>query len=268
MRIKPIVLFFLLAYLLSWYSWLLKFAGVPTSGGLNPLGPLVSALIVTGIFAGWPGIKSLLKRLILWRVPFRWYVTVLLLPMLICGIATLLNVFAFGAQAPEVSLQRSWKDLLDKFIFIFFFIGLGEEPGWRGFALPHFQTTRSPLKASIVLAFFWAIWHLPLFGTEFKKEQYLPFLISLLAATILITWIFNHTRGSVLIPMIFHATVNTIGAGYFFQMFSGSDLNRMWWIYAILWALASIIVILVPSSGILRKGLSAEDLHLVRVRNG
>jgi CAAX protease family protein len=86
-------------------------------------------------------------------------------PMFICGIATLLNVFAFGAQAPEVSLQRSWKDILDKFIFIFFFIGVGEEPGWRGFALPHFQTTRSPLKASIVLAFFWAIRHLPLFLT-------------------------------------------------------------------------------------------------------
>src|SRR5262245_41051538 len=260
MKNKPLLLFFILVYPLSWYSWLLKFAGVPTSGGLNPLGPLVSALIVTGIYYGRAGIKALLKRLVLWRVPFRWYAVVLLLPILINGIATLVNVFVFNAPGPEVSLQKSWKGLIDQFIFIFLFIGLGEEPGWRGFALPHLQASRSPLKASLILAFFWAIWHLPLFGTEFTTERYIPFLISLVAATILITWVFNHTRGSVLIPMIFHATVNTVGAGYFFQMFSGPDLNRMWWIYAILWTLATIIVILIPSSGILKKGLSAEDL--------
>lgn len=257
---RPLIPFFLIAYLLSWYPWLLSMAGVRTSGGLNPLGPLVSALIVTGVTSGWKGIKALLKRLVLWRVNILWYAVVLLLPVLINGLSTILNVFVFGAPAPVVSLAASWKNLVGQFIFIFFFIGLGEEPGWRGFALPHLQSSRSPLKATLILAAFWAIWHAPLFGTEFKREQYLPFLISLLAATIIITWIYNHTRGSILIPMIFHSTVNTFGAGYFFQMFTGPDLNRLWWIYTILWATASLVVILIPSSGILRKGLSKEDL--------
>jgi membrane protease YdiL (CAAX protease family) len=252
-RRQPLVCFSLLAFLLSWYPWLLSFAGVKTSGGMNPLGILVAALIVTGIARGWAGIKELLRKLVLWKVRWIWYAFVILFPILACSVSTLLNVFVFGAPTPEVSLAASWKNLVEQFIFIFLFIGLGEEPGWRGFALPRLQNSRSPLKASLILAVFWAIWHVPLFGIEFTNRQIAPFLISVFAATVILTWIYNHTRGSVLIPMIFHAAVNTIGAGYFFRMFTGTDLNRIWWIYTIVWVFTATIVILVPSSGLLEK---------------
>jgi membrane protease YdiL (CAAX protease family) len=255
----PLIPFFFLAFLLSWYPYLLSLTGVRTSGGINPLGPFVSAMIITGITRGRTGLKKILQRIVLWRVNWKWYALVIALPILISAAAMFINVL-FGAviNAPA---DLSWKSLPEQFIFILLFIGLGEEPGWRGFALPQLQTSRSPIRSSLILALFWAIWHLPLFGTEFHPAQYGPFLISLLAATFLMTWIYNHTRGSILLPMIFHASVNAIGAGYFYRMFAGSDLDRMWWICTFFWTIATLIVILTPSSGILRKGLSFDDLN-------
>jgi uncharacterized protein len=261
-RRHPLIPFFFLAFLFSWYPWLLSLIGVRTSGGINPLGPLVSAIILTGTLSGWSGIKQLFRRIFLWRVHWIWFAIVLLFPIAVCTISAMINTFAFGAPVPEISLTASWKNLLEQFIFVFLFIGLGEEPGWRGFALPHLQIKHTPLQASFILGVFWAIWHLPLFGVEFRPAQYIPFLLALFAATVLITWIYNHTRGSILLPMMFHAMVNTIGAGYFFKMFTGPDFDRLWWIYSVLWALSALIVILIPSSGILNKGLSQDDLNL------
>jgi hypothetical protein len=66
--------------------------------------------------------------------------------------------------------------------------------------------------------------------------------------------------------MIFHAAVNTIGAGFFFPMFNGADLNRLWWIYAALWGMFAILIILIPASGMSGKGLTAEDLNVAPLR--
>lgn len=235
--------FFLLAYLLSWYPWLLHLAGVTRGeGGLNPLGPLVAALVLSAITGGWKSSKRLLRPIIEWRVGVRWYAVVFLLPAVICVVIVLLNV-SLGAPRPTAVQLAKWTELPERFLFIFLFVGLGEEPGWRGFALPRLQAKYSELRASLILAVFWAAWHLPLTATELKPEHVPQFLISIFSATLVLTWVFNRTKGSVLLPMIFHSAVNTIGGGYFFQMFSGANLLRLWWLFAAAWCLAGIFAV-------------------------
>ena len=233
--------FFLLAYLLSWYPWLLHLAHVTRGeGGLNPLGPFVAALILSGITGRWISIKRLLKRLVEWRVGVRWYAFVLLLPAAICVLVVSLNLL-LGAPHPTAAQLAKWPEMPSRFLFIFLFIGLGEEPGWRGFALPRLQQKYSELGASLILAVFWAAWHLPLTATELKIQYVPQFLIGILSATVVHTWVFNRTKGSVLLQMIFHSAVNTVGAGYFFQMFSGADLVRLWWLFSAAWCLTAIL---------------------------
>jgi len=136
-----------------------------------------------------------------------------------------------------------WAGLVDRFIFIFLFIGLGEETGWRGYALQNLQKTRSPLQASLILAPIWALWHLPLFGLEIHTNIAIPFLIGVFSATILGTWIYNRTNGSVLLQMLFHTTVNTVGAGFIFQMFQPEQVVILWWVYSAVWLTLALSVL-------------------------
>lgn len=239
-RRYPLPPFFLLTYLLSWYPWLLHLAHVtPGKGGLNPLGPFVAALILSGIIGGWRNIKGLLKRLVEWRVGVGWYTFVLLFPAFIGVLVVALNLL-LGAPRPTAAQLAKWPEIPSRFLFIFLFIGLGEEPGWRGFALPRLQQKYSELGASLILTVFWAAWHLPLTATELKIEYVPQFLIGIVSATVVHTWLFNRTKGSVLLQMMFHSAVNTVGAGYFFQMFSGADLVRLWWLFSAAWCLTAI----------------------------
>lgn len=235
------IVFFALAYLLSWYPWFLALARGTTSGP-NPLGPLVAALIVTALTEGRSGVKTLLARIVRWRAGLRWYAVAFLLPAAIC-IAAAGVVALVSGPTLQLSKLAGWQDVVEKFIFIFLFIGLGEEPGWRGFALPKLQKKRSPLAASLVLAPLWAIWHLPLMGNEFPLAILPAFLIAIFPATILATWIYNRTNGSVLLPMLFHSAVNTVGAGLIFPLFAGNNLIALWYVYAALWIATTVIVV-------------------------
>jgi membrane protease YdiL (CAAX protease family) len=232
-----LVTFFLLAFLLSWYPWFLALAQGRASGP-NPLGPLVAALIVTGLVEGWPGIRALLGRIVQIRIGLRWYAVVFGLPVALCAVA--LAIMAALGQVTALPNTAAWRELPDRFLFIFLFIGLGEEPGWRGFALPRLQKKNSPLIASLILAPIWALWHLPLMGNEFPPAVIPAFLISLLGGTILQTWLFNRTKGSVFAQMLFHATVNTVGAGLSFPLFKGPSFTLFWYVYALLWLITGI----------------------------
>jgi len=228
-----LLLFFGLAYLLSWYPWIIALAQ-GRSTGPNPLGPFVAAMIVAALAGGWRELKDLLSRLVRARVGWRWYAFVFALPLVLCLAAAAVAILVTGSHL-VLPVSDKWREVPDRFIFIFLFIGLGEEPGWRGFALPRLQKNHSPLVASLILAPLWAIWHLPLVGHEFPLPILPAFLVSVLGATLVQTWFFNRTSGSVLLQMLLHATVNTIGAGLIFPLFSGAALLVLWWTNALLW---------------------------------
>jgi membrane protease YdiL (CAAX protease family) len=86
--------------------------------------------------------------------------------------------------------------------------GIGEETGWRGFALPRLQKGRSALSATVILWLVWAFWHLPLFFYSYPLPVLPGFLIGLLAGSITFTWLYNSTRGSVLMTALWHGAFN------------------------------------------------------------
>jgi len=132
---RQLLTFFVLAFVFSWYPWIIAVARGQTSGP-NPLGPLIAALIVARIANGWPGVRDLLGRMVLARIGLRWYAVIFGSPMVMCAGAVAIMA-AFG-KIPALPETAAWRELPERFIFIRLFIGLGEEPGWRGFALPRF----------------------------------------------------------------------------------------------------------------------------------
>ena len=237
---RRLTVFFTLAYLFSWYPWLIALAQGKNTGP-NPLGPFIAAITVLAVSDGWHGVRALFARVVRGKIGRCWYAVVFGLPFALCLIAAgLTNAFGFQSALPT---SNAWRELPDRFIFIFLFIALGEEPGWRGFALPELQRRFSPFMASTILAFFWALWHAPLLGNEFAWQVVPAFLVSVVGATFVQTWIFNRTRGSVFAPMLLHATVNTLSGGLMLPLFHGDGVIVLWWTYAIVWLLAGLIAI-------------------------
>lgn len=178
-------------------------------------GPTLAALIITGITGGRAAMRTLLGRLLIWRVGWRWYAAAIGLPGLISlGAITLSTIRGIPLEPLP---PFSWSLLLMLPVaFLVRGIINGEEIGWRGFALPHLQSRWNALAASLWLGTVWALFHLPIFfvqgpgllGSQNNMHP-LAFVIDVLAGAVLMTWLFNHTQGSLLIAYLYHAAVNT-----------------------------------------------------------
>src|SRR5919112_183469 len=170
-RRHPLITFFVLTYVLAWILWLPLVVlqdTIPAPLGLvlDILGsavPSLLAIVLTAIVFGRGALRKLLGRLLIWRVNPFWYLVVVLLPVALAGGVVGLNTLMGG---PALSLGMP---LLGVAVFLAFSIvpgsALGEEIGWRGYALPRLQTRRSSFSASLILAPIWALWHLPLWLT-------------------------------------------------------------------------------------------------------
>jgi membrane protease YdiL (CAAX protease family) len=231
-----LVIFFSLAYALSWSISLLE----PHS--LLPLGPLLAALLVLPFAAGRAGVKDFLSRIVRWRVGLRWYMLALGLPLALFAAAFGLNVL-LGADAPMWYRVPPLAELPGLLLFILIAIGLGEEPAWRGFALPRLSAGRSALAGGLLLFALHAVWHLPLFGLEYDLQNGVPWLLMLMGGTIFSTWMYYRTDGNLLLPVLFHTSVN-IGAKYLFNpLFGGADMLRLWWLIGGVWLLVGCALV-------------------------
>jgi membrane protease YdiL (CAAX protease family) len=115
----------------------------------------------------------------------------------------------------RVRADGGWGDLLILFLLsaayrFFFANACGEEPGWRGFALPRLQALYSPFTANLILAFFWALWHLPLPQAQglTNPPAFAWYYVGTFSHCIIIAWLFNHTRGSILVAGLLHVSSN------------------------------------------------------------
>lgn len=224
-----LVIFFALAYVFTWSNWLpqaLNSRGVTSiqvPGFLTLLagyGPALAAIIVASLAHGRQGLRELFGRLFRWRVGIQWYLIALFLPVLITLLVITLNNLTGGAT-PDFSAAGFpfgpaetplWqKILILLLVFTLGFDGLGEELGWRGFALPKLLERYSPLVSSLILGALWAVWHFPYALSEGSFLSVVPlhwFFINLLAVSIIYTWIFINTNGSLLLALLFHAAGN------------------------------------------------------------
>jgi uncharacterized protein len=240
---QPLISFFVLAYALSWWPWVL-YALDLSPQPIVGFGPFLAAIVVLLITSGKSGIVGLLRRMVRWRVGLRWYAVALLLPVGISLAAAAFNVL-LGAQAPSSVELGGWTGLFSTFAIVLLVPGLGgawEEPGWRGYALPRLQVGRSALVASLILWVGVAVWHLPLM---IIGEIHWSDIVFILGFVIVFNWVFNNANGSVLILMLMHAMNNTIGGSFISPMFSGADSIRDAWLYAALWCAVAIVVVVV-----------------------
>lgn len=230
MRQHPLFSFFFMAYAFSWImsipyilgQWGVLHGNFIIIFVIKSFGPFLAAYIMTGIMEGREGVLRLRQSIKQMRVGWQWYLFILLgIPaLMLLGIAMLPGALAsFQGFPPHFVVTY-----LVSFVLIFFGGGpLGEEPGWRGFALPRMQARYGMLGGTLLLGVLWTFWHLPDFLTDAQRGGpsadfvtlltiNLPiFLLMVTAMAVIFTWVFNHTRGSVFISILLHASINTFG---------------------------------------------------------
>src|SRR3954465_2466564 len=238
----PLVFFFIFAFAGTWLfelPYVLSEYGVGLLPYSSPVllwtspvsifvGPFLAAFVMTGVTEGRAGVRRFLRRFVLWRGGFRWYLFAFVgIPVIavlsVIFIPGVLGSFqGLGALAPL--------SLLGVFLYVFFLGGaLGEEPGWRGFALPRLQSLHGPLVGSLILGPLWALWHLPLFFTPWNELTTFNLVVFFLATTcfaIMYTWVFNNTKGSVLMAILIHASFNASVTGILAPLFPSPILEH------------------------------------------
>lgn len=252
--------FFVLAIAISWCSWPLYAVGLLPQFEFLPIGPLAAAVIVIGLAEGRAGFRAWGRRLIRWRVGWVWYAVALLLPAMMALLTGFANM-ALGAPAPGLA-EVTWSGLLA--VFAVRLVNpldgpLGEEPGFRGYALPLLQARRTPLASAALLGVVVSLWHLPLVLAGQLSLMGLP---STFAITFLYVWLFNRTGGSVLLTYLFHNSQGTFTLGSF--GFSGADADRAELIYFAVVVFAVLATVLLDRDGWRAAPDSAIDAVLPR----
>jgi uncharacterized protein len=216
-RSRPLIAFFMLAFGITWAVWVPRAVGIPVGavGQLWTWVPAVVALLAAALTGGRGALRDLGARLVRWRVGWRWYLVVVLGPAAFSVAVALLYALmggSFAAATPPALRGETPLVILPLFLVVLFVTdGVGEELAWRGFALPRLLASYNALVASLTLGVLWALWHLPLVWTEVAPLYQQPVWLLLLdttAKSILFTWVFLHTRGSVLVAALLHATTN------------------------------------------------------------
>ena len=173
--------------------------------------PTIAALIMTGLSGGTPAVKKLLSGFTIWRVSYKWYLAALFLIIgpLIFALVYIMLGFEYVGIDPSFTASAAVVALLSTL-----YLGpIAEEAGWRGFALPKLQKRFSALTSSIILGVIWACWHLPLYLIEPRMPFYI-YLPLVTVLTILFTWLYNNTRGSLIIAVLAHFSFNFTAAWF------------------------------------------------------
>ena len=208
-------IFFLIAYAISWTAWIILFAQhfSPFGGAgrklyvIAVLAPHAAALVTTALGGGSAAIRGFYCR-VRRRIPLRWAIAAICVPPFIYLIRDAIAVgFGLSHGAFFHSPPRSVTALIIGQLIVV----VGEEPGWRGFALPRLIARFGAIVGTLTIGLAWTFWHLPLFiipGTPQHETNLLAFALELIAWSMVITLIMMHVRGSVVPAMLFHASAN------------------------------------------------------------
>jgi uncharacterized protein len=227
---NPVPAFFILAFLFSWGLWFLMVTlslslKDPLGSVINSLaifGPTLAGLILTAALYKVDGLRQLIARLSPSKVRVRSWLTVILLPFVIMIVALTIALLPSGSF-PTKLISRIWiLPLLLEALRIFFLGGpLGEEIGWRGFALPRLLDHNSPFKASLILGLIWGLWHMPIYFVSGSGQNdmlksggsfsmlFPAFVVWTIGLAVLFTWVYKKTKENLLAAILFHTAVNT-----------------------------------------------------------
>jgi len=252
---------------------------LPTGVALaSALSASIAGIIMTAVEDGRDGLKLMLSRLLRWRVGIGYWLFALLflVPAILLG--SMFNHF-FNGDPPSLNNVTLTFEILPMFIGFFIVAGLGQELGWTGFLTPRLQARYSALTSCFIRAILGGIWHLPLFiysGLQHPALADFPYsgwiaqkgflvaigtliLMFLIPWSIFFSWIFNNTRGSLLLVAVLYGAEIWVA---YFMLCSGinpSNLNNYWGYGAVLVVVAILIVVTTGSENLSRK--NARIVH-------
>jgi membrane protease YdiL (CAAX protease family) len=238
---RPLVSFFVLAFALTWLLFLPWMASEGDGIPWFTFGPALAGFAVAAVTEGWGGVKRILAAMGRWKVAPIWYLVAIGLPLLLQLASALINPL-LGAPAPNWGAIPPLAEIVPWVALFLVFSGpLGEEPGWRGFALPRMLERQGALAASLTLGVLWAAWHLPL-GLVGDLTIYGS--VNAVLAAIVFTWLWQNTRGSVLLAILMHASHQN-SVRYLSGVFEDADRVQQQWIAVALWAVVALAIVVV-----------------------
>lgn len=241
-------IFFLLTFTLTWAMWI-PASLIKAGGGASILGPDspvgqlarwmpgIAAILLTAILTGKKGVGGLFRPLKIWRVNIGWYLFAALFQPVLFVVARWIDAL-FG-NTYEIVPPLSAVDAPIAFVVPVVIItaipgAFMEELGWRGFALPRLHNRNSALIASIILGLIWGVWHIPsmMYFDETNVWNVTWAVLNFIPATILFTWLFNNTKGSLLLVTLYHASVQY--SNNFLGLIPTQTADHLTWLAAIL----------------------------------
>ena len=270
--------FFALTFIVTWTFFI---ASVALSGRVSSgasLGPGLGALVLLGTIApslvalaltaraeGDAGVRALLGRIFRWRVGARWYVFAVGYMAAIKLTVAVVHRLATGTW-PRFG-NEAWYTIVAVLV-ISTWVQAGEEVGWRGYALPRLAARFGLGPASVVLGVIWAIWHLPLFylhGADTYGQSFTTYLLQVTALSVAMTWLYWHTRGSLLLVMLMHAAINntkdivpTVPRAPGNPLWPSATLTS-WLGVAVLWMVAAYFLVRMRKADAARLANSNQD---------
>ena len=249
-RLHSIVLFFILAFALTWgTSYVLgrTVGGATTTlafilSFLPAFGPFFAAMIVYSLTEGSTGLHHLFSQFIKFRVQIKWYLFAFFIPILVYFTQRTIGAL-FHSPISNPFLNINW-DAINLLFIINLFVGGGiaEEPGWRGYATPKLDAKYGPMITSIVVGIGWAFWHFPLYLNGSRPlSSFYQFLIAVIALSFIYTWLYINTQ-SLPIVIIFHFMHN-IALALFYDISSPI-------FGGLIYSVVAVVLIIIYGSGL------------------
>jgi membrane protease YdiL (CAAX protease family) len=248
MKTKTLIQFLVLTFAITWgLAAVLILVGFSTPVFLLAVwAPGIVGTFLVYRSYGRKGLGSFFRRLTLWRMPKVWwlYLLVVFPAMIYLGAAlkgTLSDPFPFSP----------WTQVLPEIVFALFLLGTNEEFGWRGVALPLLQRKFSPVWAGLILGVIHAAWHIPAFfisGLQYESWAAVPYFGGVIALSVVLTPIFNSSRGSLLIAYLYH-----------FQMMNPIFPDAQPW-DSLLVALAAVVIVILNRHTMFKKGAGVTEV--------
>ncbi len=232
-----LIAFFVLAMALGWMLYALPLFGLGTGGNL-PISPVLAAVIVVALTQGRAGLGVRLGRCLRWRTSPGWYVLAIGFSYVALPVAAVLAV-ALGAAPLSAAALSEWVLIPVGFVIMFIFVGIGEEWGWTGFALPELAALGPWWQQVGILAILRMVWHVPLLFTADGIDW--PVFVLIFGAQFLWATAFRHSGGLVMVVACWHASLNSVGGEFLSPMFVGPDSMT----FSSLWVLAYLLLIAV-----------------------
>lgn len=256
-----IIVYLITTFLFTWIFWIIAFTSTTLNGSFRIIGsfiPSIMSIIFTGYYYGKTGIKKLLRKLTIWKFNPLFYVFVffytvisIYIPSFICSVVGINYKIHINNHISIFQLTSPVTIIICFFAIVIFGGPLGEELGWRGFILPKLQEKINPLTSSIILGVIWTSWHIPMFYFHVSGYDigFISYLLETIRLSILFTWLYNRTKSSLLIVILYHSFDD------FVMSICANDFMGKFNTYSVILWFIQLIVLLCVIIDMLRKPL-------------